>query len=176
MESPTLSTYSAERTINTDNSITITAGDYALVVSGYKMDETHSFIPDTSLDVTVGIDETAIIVYLTDGVYEFIVVEGDNTETTTYIIDFCYHDITTALNLDIQDIILESAEDINTSKYDFISLALLSMFYFGNTSCSVSVVSSVTSNDLLELSYLYDAIVQSNLYMDINNSTSSSTI
>jgi len=176
MEFPVVSNYSVIRTVNTDNSITITAGSYGLVVSAYKMDNTHAFIADTTLDTIVAIGESSNIVYPEDGVYKFTVVEGDENETTSYIVDFCYHDITRAINLDIKDIILGSSSDLNTSKYDFISLVLLSIFYFGNTAYSVCTVSSVSANDLVELSYLYDAIVQSEMYMDINNSISSSTI
>lgn len=113
---------------------------------------------------------TRVITYSSDGIY---IINVDDV----YYIDLCVEDIHDHIKLDVIDILSNPIDecDHTMARYDFITLLLLGLQFFGNTTYSLLEQSDLPTVIGTNLQIVQDAINRSNLYVELNNSNSQST-
>ena len=121
---------------------------------------------ETSLD-TGAILTTATLSYDFD-VDDFWILRDTDTPTE-HITGIIYHDVITALKVDVKDIMLElDVNKILPKNYDFVALALLSIVFFGNT---IYQLQDYVAGNLADYKEIALAIEQTNKYLDDTDNT-----
>lgn len=160
--------------VRTDSrEVTITAGvnDLTVLVQRAKSDYgLETFVAST----TVGDTETYTITYDDDGIYIITVTESG---VATKYIDLCIENIYDHLKLDIVDILSTAVDicDYSGKRYDLITLLLLGLQIFGNTTYSLYIDATSWTTLPTSLQIIEDAIVRSTLYMELNGTSTQST-
>lgn len=114
-------------------------------------------------------DTTEVITYTEDGLY-FIAVDD------FVYIDLCVEDVHDHIKTDVLDILSTPINDTDhtMARYDFMTLLLLGLHFFGNT-----VFDLLEQSDMPSITDTYkqiqDAISRCKLYMELNGSTAQSS-
>jgi hypothetical protein len=158
---------------SSSNTVTITAGISPVSLRIARI-EANGVITDLLEVQEIPISGSYVLYYTVDMLGVFYVTESGGT---LKYVDLCTHYLMAHLKLDVIDLLLYPVVvcDYSSKKYDFVSLVLLGLTLFGNTTYVVALDNTITTVAPLALQKVSSAIMRCNKYIGLNASTTQST-